>query len=228
MGNGKVGDASTDKGRQHRAAGAGARAAGTAIKSEVAPLASRLGTAVERGVTTVGRALEDPTDGKVSEVLSQTALPAIEADAPLASLTSRLDREADLWRGVAMRQLTRAAWMDRIAMLGGVGTFIALLVLAVIAAFRALFANTSGASGLAVAVLLGVGAVLTAGGSFLLSRVANRIRQGQIDIAREALSRADQCELRLHRIGVVLELRSIDADTYKASLSQLESEIRAD
>jgi hypothetical protein len=124
-----------------------------------------------------------------------------------------------------MRQLTRAAWMDRISMLGGVGTFIGVLVLAVIAAFRALFANTTGASGFGVAVLLGVGAVLTAGGSFLLSRVAGRIRHGEI--AREALARADLCELRLHRIGVVLELRSVDAESYKASLGQLESEIRA-
>lgn len=224
----KSGEASADKGTgATRGWGAGARAAGTALKSEVAPLASRLGTAVERGVTTVGQALEDPADPKGSEVAAQEALPAIEAGAPLASLIIRLDREADLWRGVAMRQLTRAAWMDRIAMLGGVGTFIGLLVLAVIAAFRALFANTTGASGFGVAVLLGVGALLTGGGSFLLSRVSSRIRAGQIEIAREALARADLCELRLHRIGVVLELRSVDAESYKASLGQLESEIRA-
>lgn len=207
--------------------GAGARAAGTALKSEVAPLAARLGTAVERGVTTVGRALEDATTGGGAEVESSESLPALEASAPLASLTARLEREAELWRGVAMRLFTRAAWLDRVAMLGGVGTFIGLLVLSIIAAFRALFADTTGGNGLAVAVLLGIGAVLTAGGSFLLNRIAGRIRHGQIEVAREALSRADLCELRLHRIGVVLELRTVDAESYKAALSQLEAEIRA-
>ncbi len=207
--------------------GAGARAAGTALKSEVAPIAARLGTAVERGVTTVGRALEDATTGSGGEVESAESLPALEGSAPLASLTARLEREAELWRGIAMRLYTRAAWLDRVAMLGGVGTFIGLLMLSIIAAFRALFADTTGGNGLAVAVLLGIGAVLTAGGSFLLNRIAGRIRHGQIEVAREALSRADLCELRLHRIGVVLELRTVDAESYKACLSQLEAEIRA-
>lgn len=205
--------------------GANVREVGAALQSGVAPVANRLGAAVDRGVSSVGRALEDPGGGLSSEILKQADLPELSSDTPLASLGIRLDREADLWRGVAMRQLARASWMERIAVSSSVIALIAVLVLSAIAAFRALF--TGGSVGSGVALLLCVGALLTTAGCLLLSRVASRIRHGQIEVAREALVRADLCELRLHRVAVLLEVRLTDGEGYRTSLQKLESELRA-
>lgn len=205
--------------------GANVREVGAALQSGVAPVANRLGAAVDRGVNSVGRALEDPGAGLASEVLKQADLPELSVDTPLASLGVRLDREADLWRGVAMRQLARASWMERIAIMSSVIALIAVLILSAIAAFRALFTGVATNGG--VALLLSIGALLTTAGCFLLSRVASRIRHGQIEVAREALVRADLCELRLHRLAILMEVRACDGDGYRASLRQLESELRA-
>jgi hypothetical protein len=207
--------------------GAGVKEVGAALQSGVAPVANRLDAAVDRGVSSVGRALEDPGGGLASEVLKQADLPELSADTPLASLGVRLDREADLWRGVAMRQLARASWMERISVSSTVIALVAVLILAAIAAFRALLTGGTGATGGGVALLLCVGALLATAGCYLLSRVAWRIRHGQIEVAREALTRADLCELRLHRLAILLEVRVTDVDGYRASLKQLESELRA-
>lgn len=211
--------------------GASVREVGAALQSGVAPVASRVGSAVTRGVDSVGRALEDPAASALAgEVLRQSDLPELEAGAALQSLALRLDREADLWRGIAMRQLARASWMERIAVSTAVFAFGGTLLLGAIAAFRALFARgeeIGAGGGGSVALLLCVGALLIAAGGLLAHRVASRVRQGQIDVAREALARGDLAELRLHRLALVLELRGQDAEAYRGALRQLEGEIRA-
>ena len=221
-------DGSVPRSAHGRGWGAGVKEVGAALQSGVAPVAARVGAAVDRGVSSVGRALEDPGAGLASEALKQADLPELQAETPLVSLGVRLDREADLWRGVAMRQLARASWMDRIAVTSTVVAFIAVLVLAAIAAFRALFAGVSGPPGGAMPLLLSIGALLIVMGCVMLSRVAARIRHGQIDVSREALRRADLCELRLHRVAVLLEVRAADPEGYRAALKQLETEIRAE
>lgn len=203
---------------------------GSAIQGSVAPVAERMGAAFERGVSGVGRALEDPADGG-GELLRQADLPELDGGNPLSSLGIRLDREADLWRSVAMRQLARAAWMDRIAISTSVVSMVGVMVLAAIAAFRALFVSASSAAlasqGFGVALLLLVGALLVLVGSWRLTRAAAQIRAGQIAVAREALARADVSELRLQRLAVLLETRGADPESYRAALRQLETEIRA-
>lgn len=204
---------------------------GSAIQGSVAPVAERMGAAFERGVSGVGRALEDPADGGGGELLRQADLPELDGGNPMSSLGLRLDREADLWRSVAMRQLARAAWMDRIAISTSVVSMVGVMVLAAIAAFRALFVSASSAAlaiqGLGVALLLLVGALLVLVGSWRLTRAAAQIRAGQIAVAREALARADVGELRLQRLAVLLETRGADPESYRAALRQLETEIRA-
>lgn len=203
---------------------------GSAIQGSVAPVAKRVGAAFERGVTGVGQALEDPAAGVGGELLRQADLPELDSGNPLSSLAIRLDRESDLWRSVAMRQLARAAWMDRIAISTSVVSLVGVMVLAAIAAFRALFASgglVGAGQGAGVALLLLVGALLVLLGSWRLTRAAGQIRAGQIAVARDALSRADVGELRLQRLAVLLETRGLDPDAYRAALRQLESEIRA-
>lgn len=205
---------------------------GSALQSSVAPVAKRVGAAFERGMTGVGQALEDPAAGVPGELLRQADLPELDSGNPLSSLAIRLDRESDLWRSVAMRQLARAAWMDRIAISTSVVSLVGVMVLAAIAAFRALFASGGGGlvgagQGAGVALLLLVGALLVLLGSWRLTRAAGQIRAGQIAVAREALSRADVGELRLQRLAVLLETRGLDPEAYRAALRQLESEIRA-
>jgi hypothetical protein len=195
-----------------------------AIRTGIAPVANKVGSAVQHGVSSVGKALEDPTGAMSSEVLQQTDLPEIEGDNSLVSLGIRLDRESDLWRGIAMRQLARAGWMDRLSIMSAVIALIALLVLGSIAAFRALFGSDAGA---VPALLLGVGAVLVGIGTLIVSRAAAKIRQSQLEVARDALARSDLAEMRLHRLAVLLEMRAVDADAYRAALRELEVEIRS-
>lgn len=78
----------------------------------------------------------------------------------------------------------------------------------------------------ALAGLLAVGVLLLAIGSLALGTVTARVRRGQIEVAREALLRADLSELRLQRLAVLLELRGHDADAFRGALRQLESELR--
>ena len=208
--------------------GANIRDAGGALQRGIAPVASRMEAAVERGVKSVGQALEDPAAAAfASEVIKQSDLPEVDAQAPLSSLALRLDREADLWRGLAMRQIVRASWMERISVSTTVIAFGMGVTLSAIAAFRALFASSGLSAGWMVALLLGVGVIVLSAGCLAIQRVTTAVRRGQIDVARESLQRADLCELRLQRLAVLLELRGQDAASYRTALQQLESEIRA-
>lgn len=223
-------DEGSERGGRRGASGWGSniRQIGAAIQGGVSPVASRMESAVSRGVHSVGRALEDPAAATLSaEVLKQSDLPELEAQAPLISLGVRLDREADLWRGLALRQLARASWMERIAISSLVIAFGMVVALSAIAAFRALFASSAPASGGSmVALLLGVGVTLLTVGSVVIFVVTSRVRRGQVEVARESLLRADLSELRLQRVAVLLELRSHDPESFRSALRQLETEIR--
>jgi hypothetical protein len=197
---------------------------GAAVRGRLAPVAGRVGAAMESGVSSVERALADPTGALTGELLAQADLPELGGDDPLASLALRLDREADLWRGVAMRQFARAAWMERLSMIGALISVVGVLLLAAIAGFRALFsADHAGQA----AVLVAVGALLSLSGMLALGRVSARVRAGQVEAAREALERADLAEARLHRLAALLSMRNADAEAYKAALRELESDMRA-
>jgi hypothetical protein len=203
-----------------------ARAAevGASIEKKVAPVAERAARAFESGMSTASRALEDPTTSAMAaELRAEAELPELGGDDALASLAKRLDREADLFRGIAMRQLARAAWMDRLGITGSAISLAGVVVLAAIAGFRALFAP-DGAE--LVAVLLGVGAALLLAGSMALGRTAARIRTGQAEAAREALGRADLAEARLHRVAALMEMRRADPEKFRAALGELERDIR--
>ncbi|MDI3289472.1 hypothetical protein [Polyangium sp. 15x6] len=201
-----------------------ARDVGAAIEGRVAPAADRAAQAVKSGAGTALRALEDPTAFQVSEILAQSDLPTVSGEDPLADLAIRLDREADLHRGIALRQHARAAWMDRLGAIGAVVALVGIVVLAAIAGFRALFAPEGA---LFVSLLLGVGALLLLLGAFSLGRATARIRASQAQSAREALVRSDLAEARLHRIAALLALRQLDPEAFGKATQDLERDMRA-
>jgi hypothetical protein len=196
---------------------------GTAVQSGLAPVAGRVGDAVRSGVGSVERALDDPAKTLAAEMLEQANLPEIAGDDPLVSLGIRLDREADFWRGLAMRQLTRAAWMDRLAISSNVVLLVGVVLLASISAFRALVASDAA---IHVTILLGVSALLLVIGAVTIQRATAKVRQGQLDVAREALARSDLSEARLHRLAALIEMRASDQDGYRTALRELESDMR--
>ncbi len=201
-----------------------ARALAKDVSGRLGPAAESAGRVMRTGVNSVERALADPTAEAASEILAQADLPEISAQDPLLSLALRLDREADLYRGVAMRQLARAAWMDRLGAIASVVCLVGVVVLASIAAFRALFALGDAISAI---MLLGVAALLLLMGVFAVGRATSRIRGSQTQAAREALLRADLAEARLHRIAMVLALRESDEEAYNATLRVLEADTRS-
>ncbi|UQA62192.1 hypothetical protein [Polyangium aurulentum] len=203
-----------------------ARAAevGAAIEGKISPVAERAARALESGMSTASRAFEDPaTSAMAAELVAEAELPELGGEDALASLAKRLDRESDLFRGIAMRQLARAAWMDRLGVTGSAVSLVGVVVLAAIAGFRALFAPDGAPL---VAVLLGVGAALLLAGAMALGRTTARIRTGQSEAAREALGRADLAEARLHRVAALMEMRRADPERYRTALGELERDIR--
>jgi len=196
---------------------------GTAVQNGFAPVADRVGNAVRTGVGSVERALDDPATSQTNEVVEQANLPEISGDAPLVSLSVRLDREADFWRGVSMRQLSRAAWMDRLSISSNVVLLVGIVVLSAIAAFRAMFASDAA---LHVSALLGVAALLLVMGSMTIQRATAKIRQGQLEVMREALVRSDLAEARIHRLAALIEMRGSDPEEYRKALRELEGDMR--
>ncbi|MBK9259063.1 MAG: hypothetical protein IPM54_04435 [Polyangiaceae bacterium] len=196
---------------------------GAAVQSSVAPVADRVGSAIRSGVGSVERALDDPATSQANELVEKANLPEISGEAPLVSLSIRLDREADFWRGISMRQLSRAAWMDRLSITSNVVLLIGIVVLSAIAAFRAMFASDAA---LHVSALLGVAALLLVMGSLTIQRATAKVRQGQLDVMREALARSDLAEARIHRLAALIEMRVTDPEQYRTALRELEGDMR--
>jgi hypothetical protein len=196
---------------------------GGALRGRIAPVASRVGASVQAGIGRVEQALEEPGGEIGAEILERADLPELQGEAPLVSLAIRLDREADLWRKVALRQLERSAWAGRLAVMSAVVALVGELALAAIGGFRALFGG-----GLAAAppLLLAVSAAILALGTFCAAWALGRARQSQLEIARSALARADLAEVRLHRVAALLELRVAHPERYVEALEALEGELR--
>jgi hypothetical protein len=218
---------------KHKAAEIGGKAAeiggkaaeiGGKVAANVRPVADATFARVRSGLDKVGDALRvDGAPVVSAELLSQADLPELTQGEALASLARRLDREADFWRAVAMRQLARAAWTERLGVAGSLLLLVGGVVLAAIAAFRALVATKGGD---ATAMLLGVGLGVLLVSALAVGRLSTRLRQGQLEAVRDAMKRADLAELRLHRLALLLELREVGRDGYVAALTELEADVR--
>lgn len=211
---------------KERAAEIGGKAVeiGGKMAANVRPVADAVSAGVRKGLDKVGDALRvDDAPIVSSELLTQADLPELAGGDPLLSLAKRLDREADFWRGVAMRQLARAAWTERLGVTSSILLLVGGVVLASIAGFRALFATKGGDS---TAMLVGVGLGVLLVSALAVSGISSRLRKGQLEAVRDATTRADLAERRIHHIAMLLELRAAGREGYVAALADLEADVR--
>jgi hypothetical protein len=156
----------------------------------------------------------------VAALIADTNLPEVEGEDPLAALAKRLDREADLWRNLAIRELAHVAWANRIAHGASIVTMIGVVTLAGVAAFGALIGGAGSR-----AVHVAAGALALAIGTVVVAWVCASIRKTQREIVRDALARADLAELRLHRVALAMAARTIDPERVRESLVRLERDV---
>jgi len=221
---GPDGDDGAPEAPPKRGARAIAKDVSAALSGGLSKGADHVGAAMRTGIGGLEHALADPAQTMSQELLKEADLPEISTNDPIGSIGVRLDREADLWRGVAMRQLARAAFLDRLAVVSTLVVLAGVILLAAIAGFRALFASTHAD---AVVVLLAVGAVLPMLGVVIVARAVERVRRSQLEVGREALGRADLAEVRLHRLAALLETRNADPEGYAAALRAFERDVRS-
>jgi hypothetical protein len=187
---------------------------------ENAPLAKAEKLARE-GLRQAGRALEGPAGADVAALIADTNLPEVDGDDALGALSRRLDREADLWRNLAIRELAHVAWANRIVQAASIVTVVGVVALAGVAAFGALF----GAAAAGRALLVGTAAGALALGTLAASWASASLRKSQREIVREALVRADVAELRLHRIALAMASLKADPDRARDTLARLEKDV---
>lgn len=173
---------------------------------------------LRRGLSGAKRALDAPSGTEVAELIEDTDLPEIGSDDdPLAALALRLDRESDLMRNVALREMTRMAWSDRIAQTVGIVGALGNVGLAVVAVLGALVGGEHAGGR---ALLLGTAAVIVLGGTIVAWVIARSGSRRAMDLAREALARAERTELRLERLAFLIATRTADPKSFKAMLAR--------
>lgn len=177
-----------------------------------------LGHGLERSFERAGAALATPENADVTALLAAVDLPEIAADGPLGAIALRLDREADLFRGVALRELARVGWVSRIAQTVVVAAAACEIGVALAAVMLAVFGGpVEGRLGLlflaaAVVGMAGVGVTAS----------ASRLRSAHARLAEEALSRARVIEDRLFRVGLAMEWRAAGPVLFQDALARLE------
>lgn len=181
--------------------------------------ASKVAHTVGQGLRRAGRELDAPANADVAALIADSNLPEVAADDTLGSLARRLDREADLWRNLAIRELVHVAWANRIAHLASSLTMVGVLVLAGIGAFESLFAANSSR-----AIYLLVSAGVLALGALVATAASASVRRSQREVVRDALVRADLAELRLHRVAVAMASARAEGSE-RESLVRLERDV---
>jgi hypothetical protein len=173
---------------------------------------------LKRGLGDAKRALDAPRDAAVEALLDDTDLPELAEGDALGALAIRLDRESDLMRNLALRQMTRMAWSDRIAQT--VAVFVALggAALAVAAVLGAL---TNGDHAGRATLIVAAAAILVVTGGMVWIVARSGARRAA-EHAREAFARAQAAELRLERVAILLATRAADVKAYKAALARFE------
>jgi hypothetical protein len=189
------------------------------LASAVAGRVGRAGRKVRAEMRRASRALDGPRGTEVEALLADTNLPELSSENPLEALAVRIDREGDLWRNLALRELARIAWANRVAQVVAVLALLGDAGLALVAALGALFAGDGAGPR---ALLVGAGAAVLTVGALVVAWVCGSIRRVQTRVVSEALQRADVAELRLHRIAIALAARSANPAAYADSLARLE------
>ncbi|MBZ0121173.1 MAG: hypothetical protein K8H88_29530 [Sandaracinaceae bacterium] len=184
-------------------------------------IAGTLGKGIGGGLRDASQALSAPKGTDVEGLIGGTDLPELEGEDALRDLAARLDREGDLWRNLAFRELANARWTQKMLQIVAGLLVLATGGLAIVAAIGALFGAAPER-----AILIGAGALVLAVGTSLFALVVSLVRRGQRETVREALARADLAELRLHRVAISIAERQADPSQAKDVLAKLASEAR--
>jgi len=195
---------------------------GARVREAIEHGADHVASALGRGMRKAGDVLGAPASTEVEALMSGSDLPELEGDDAIAALGTRLDREADFWRALALKALGRAAWADRTAHFTALVAAIGCAALAGIAGLEAMF---GGAPMKALLVVAGACALLA--GAATVAWISHTIRRSQKEIARESLARADLSEIRLHRVAVVMAIRREDPTALPEALKRLERDTSA-
>lgn len=189
-----------------------------AIEHGAGEVAAVIGRGMRRATELVGA----PSSTELDSLVEGSDLPELGPGADtLSALALRLDREADLWRALALKAMGRSAWADRTTHGASVVAAVGCVGLATIAGMQALFGGASWQK----AAMLAVGGLILLVASWIVGGAGSAIRRAQREIARESLARADLAELRLHRIATVLAVRKDDSGAYVEALRRLEREV---
>jgi hypothetical protein len=173
------------------------------------------------GLDRAGAALATPEGADLGALLAAVDLPELTSDGPLGNIALRLDREADLFRGVALRELSRIGWVERIAQTIVVAAAACELAVATCAVVLAVFGGpVEGRMGL---LFLAASVVGAAGVGVAWS--ASRMRVAHTKLADDALGRARALEERLFRVGLAMEWRSAGPTLYQDALARLERDV---
>lgn len=172
---------------------------------------------MEKGLRVARAAITESEKTSIVGLISGTDLPELGQE-PLADLATRLDREADLWRNLAFREMAKMTTQSRVVTALAIAAALADIALAGVATLGAVFGLESAHRGALVftafvVVTLGLGA---AAALVMLGRRAER------ELVRAALARADQAELRLHRVALVMAAKKLDEARYAEALARLE------
>jgi hypothetical protein len=172
---------------------------------------------LSRGLSEADAALAVPTNADHAPLLAATDLPELPKDGPLGGIGVRLDREADLLRSIALRELTRSAWMERLMLIVVLATAVAEAGVAACATVSALLGTIEGRGG-----LFALAAIVLAGSAGGVAAVVSRSRVAHRAVADDALTRARVIEERIFRVALAMEWRASGATLYQDALARLE------
>jgi hypothetical protein len=157
-------------------------------------------------------------------LIGRADLPDLVGDDPVAALGVRLDREADLWRAMALGEIARATFVGRVVLTTAILAFVGTVGLSIVGWAGAALGLGDAA---ARALLAGAGVLALAVGAGIVAWIGASIRAAHQRAARDAFARADLAELRLHRVAVVLALRRAEEGSSKDALLRLERDTAA-
>ncbi|CAN5770607.1 hypothetical protein BH09MYX1_BH09MYX1_66060 [soil metagenome] len=172
---------------------------------------------LKRGLRGAKRALEAPEGAAIESLIDGTNLPELDEADALRALAVRLDRDADLMRNLALRELTRVAWTDRVAQTAAVLGAIGNVALGVVAALSVL---ASGEHASERAILVGAASFALTSGAAIVWIVTRSQGQRASRLARDVLDRAQTTELRLEKLAHLLALRGADPKAFKVALAR--------
>lgn len=182
-----------------------------------------LASELRRGLLQASRLIETGRE-EHDRLVGRADLPELTGDDPVGALGVRLDREADLWRSLALGETARATFVGRVVLTTAIFAFIGTVGLSIVGWAGAALGLGDAA---ARALLAGAGVLALAVGAGIVAWIGASIRAAHQRAARDAFARADLAELRLHRVAVVLALLRAGDGGARDALLRLERDTAA-